>query len=82
MGLLAWIVLGLVAGWLASVVMKTDGSQGMGKDLLMGVIGSVVGGWIMGFFGQPGVTGLNLYSIVVAALGAAVLIWLGRAMSH
>lgn len=81
MGFIAWIVLGLVAGWLASVVMKTNDSQGMGKDVLMGVIGAVIGGWIMGFFGQPGVTGLNLYSIVVAMIGAIVLIWLGRTLS-
>lgn len=78
MGFLTWIVLGLVAGWLASAFMKTDSSQGAMKDILMGVLGAVVGGWIMGFFGQSGVTGFNLYSVAVAAGGAVVLIWLGR----
>ena len=78
MGFLTWIVLGLVAGWLASVFMKTSGSQGAMKDILMGVLGAVVGGWIMGYFGYAGVTGFNLYSVAVAAGGAVVLIWLGR----
>lgn len=82
MGFLTWIVLGLVAGWLASVFMKTDSSQGAMKDILMGVLGAVVGGWIMGYFGQAGVTGFNLYSVAVAAGGAVVLIWLGRMMGH
>lgn len=82
MGFLAWIVLGLVAGWLASVFMKTNNSQGALKDILMGVLGSVVGGWIMNFFGQPGVTGLNLYSVVVSMVGAIALIWIGRALSR
>jgi len=82
MGFLTWIVLGLVAGWLASVFMKTDSSQGAMKDILMGVLGAVVGGWIMGYFGQAGVTGFNLYSVAVAAGGAVVLIWLGRMMGR
>ena len=80
MGLVAWIILGLVAGWLASMVMGTSKAQGMGKDILMGIIGAVIGGWIINFFGQPGITGLNLYSIVVAMIGAIVLIWLGRTL--
>ncbi|HCR80885.1 MAG: Transglycosylase-associated protein [Candidatus Pacebacteria bacterium GW2011_GWB1_47_8] len=82
MGLIAWIVLGLLAGWLASMIMGANKSQGMGKDVLLGIIGAVVGGWIMGFFGQPGVTGLNLYSIVVAMIGAIALIWVGRTLSR
>ena len=82
MGLIAWIVLGLLAGWLASMIMGANKSQGMGKDVLLGIIGAVVGGWIMGFFGPPGVTGLNLYSIVVAMIGAIALIWVGRTLSR
>ncbi len=78
MPFLTWIVLGLVAGWVASLIMKTDGSQGLLKNILMGVLGAVVGGWLLGFLGMEGVTGLDLYSIGVAVLGAAVLIWVGR----
>lgn len=80
MDILLWVVLGLVAGWLASVVMKTDGQQGMVEDVILGVVGAVVGGFIFNLLGQSGVTGFNLYSILVATVGAAVLIWIGRAV--
>lgn len=82
MGLLSWAILGLLAGWIASIIMKTDESQGALKDILMGVVGAVVGGWIMGFFGRSGVTGVDLYSVAVAVLGAVVLIAVGRSLSR
>jgi len=78
MNILLWIVLGGVAGWLASMLMKTDYSQGTLLDIFLGIVGAVVGGFIMNFFGQAGVTGFNLYSLVVATIGAAVVIWIGR----
>jgi uncharacterized membrane protein YeaQ/YmgE (transglycosylase-associated protein family) len=81
MSLLAWIILGLVAGWIASLVMKTDASQGPFLDILLGVVGAVVGGYLFNFFGMAGVTGFNLYSLVVATIGAAILIAVGRALS-
>jgi uncharacterized membrane protein YeaQ/YmgE (transglycosylase-associated protein family) len=80
MSIVLWIILGLVAGWLASVVMKTDAQQGAGTDIILGVLGALVGGFVMNMFGSPGVTGFNLYSILVAAFGAIVLIGLGRMM--
>lgn len=76
MNFLLWIVLGLIAGWIASVIMKT--SNGALMDIIFGVIGAVVGGFIMNLFGAPGVTGFNVYSLIVAIIGAVVLIWLGR----
>lgn len=82
MNIILWIVLGLLAGWLASAVMKTDAQQGPVGDIILGVIGAVVGGFIMNLLGSAGVTGFNLYSILVAALGAIVLIWLGRALAR
>lgn len=82
MGLLSWAILGLLAGWIASIIMKTDESQGALKDILMGVVGAVVGGWIMSFFGRSGVTGVDLYSVAVAVLGAVVLIAIGRSLSR
>ena len=82
MSFLLWIILGLVAGWLASVVMKTDASQGAIMDIVLGVIGAVVGGFVMNFFGQAGVTGFNIYSLIVATVGAVILIWLGRMLSR
>lgn len=73
-----WILLGLVAGWLASVIMKTNSSQGAFMDIIMGIIGGVVGGFIMSLFGQEGVTGFNFYSIGVATIGAVIAIWIAR----
>ena len=73
MGLLAWVVLGVVAGFIASKVVNKTG-EGLVLDLVLGVVGAVVGGWIMSLFGQTGVNGLNLYSLVVAVLGAIVVL--------
>ncbi len=78
MGIILWIILGGLAGWIASMLMKTDREQGTIADIVIGIIGAVIGGFVMGFFGQTGVTGFNLYSLVVAIIGAVVLIWIGR----
>lgn len=80
MNIILWIILGLVAGWLASVIMKTDKSQGAGTDIIMGVLGAIVGGFVVNLLGGDGVTGLNLYSVLVATLGAIILIAIGRAV--
>lgn len=76
MNILLWIILGAAAGWLADLIMAS--SRGVVEDIVLGVIGAFVGGFIMESFGQPGVTGFNLYSLIVAVLGAVVLISLGR----
>lgn len=81
MSFIAWIVLGLIAGWLASVIMKTDSAQGPFLDIVLGVVGAVVGGFLFNFFGMAGVTGFNLYSLAVSTVGAIVLIAVGRALS-
>ncbi len=78
MNILIWIIFGAIAGWLASIVMKTNASQGTLGDILLGIIGAFVGGLIFNFFGAPGVSGFNAYSMIVAIVGAVVLIWLGR----
>lgn len=78
MGIILWIIFGGLAGWIASVIMKTDSGQGTVKDIIMGIIGAVVGGFLMGLFGQSGVNGFNLYSFIVAIIGAIVVIYLGR----
>lgn len=76
MNILLWIVLGAAAGWITDAI--TASAHGLFEDVLLGVIGAFVGGYIMNFFGQPGVTGFNLYSLIVAVIGAVVLIFLGR----
>lgn len=78
MGIILWIIFGGIAGWIASVMMKTDSSQGTVMDVVMGIIGAVVGGFLMGFIGQSGVSGFNLYSLIVAVIGAIVVIFIGR----
>lgn len=78
MGIIGWILLGLIAGYLASIVMKTNSQQGVFMDIMMGVVGAFVGGFVASLFGAEGVTGLNIYSLLVATLGAMVAIWAGR----
>jgi uncharacterized membrane protein YeaQ/YmgE (transglycosylase-associated protein family) len=73
MSILAWIILGLVAGFIASKIVNRTGS-GIVMDLLLGVVGAFVGGFLFTRFGAAGVTGLNLYSILVATVGAAVVL--------
>lgn len=73
MSFLAWIVLGIVAGFIASKLVNKSGS-GLLMDLVLGVVGAVVGGWLFNQFGSAGVTGLNLYSLLVAVVGAVVVL--------
>ncbi len=82
MEIIIWIIFGALAGWIASIIMKTDSGQGTFADIFMGVIGAVVGGFIMNLFGKPGVTGFNLYSLVVAVIGAVMVIYVGRRMQR
>jgi uncharacterized membrane protein YeaQ/YmgE (transglycosylase-associated protein family) len=77
MNILLWIIVGLIAGWLASIVMKTNTTQGPLVDIVLGILGAIVGGFAANLLGAPGVTGFNVWSVVVATLGAVVLIWLG-----
>ena len=78
MELLLWIVLGALAGWVASIIMGTDYRQGAVMNVVLGIIGAFVGGLLMNLFGASGVTGFNLYSVVVAIFGAVVVVWLGK----
>ena len=73
MSFLAWIILGLVAGFIGSKIVNKSG-EGLILDIVLGVIGAVVGGWLFVTFGAAGVTGLNLYSIMVAVVGAIVVL--------
>jgi uncharacterized membrane protein YeaQ/YmgE (transglycosylase-associated protein family) len=81
MSILAWIVLGLIAGFIASKIVNKSG-EGLIVDIILGVVGSVVGGWLFHAFGMPGVTGLNVYSLVVAVIGAAVFLIIYHALTR
>jgi uncharacterized membrane protein YeaQ/YmgE (transglycosylase-associated protein family) len=73
MGILAWIVLGLIAGFIGSKVVNKSG-EGFFLDIILGVVGAVVGGWLFSIFGAGGVNGLNIYSLFVAVVGAIVVL--------
>jgi uncharacterized membrane protein YeaQ/YmgE (transglycosylase-associated protein family) len=73
MSIIGWIVLGLIAGFIASKIVNKTG-EGLILDIVLGIIGAVVGGWLFAQFGAAGVTGFNLYSMVVAVIGAIVVL--------
>jgi uncharacterized membrane protein YeaQ/YmgE (transglycosylase-associated protein family) len=73
MSILAWIVLGLLAGFIASKIINKSG-EGVILDIVLGVVGAVVGGWLFSVFGMSGVSGLNIYSLAVAVVGAVVVL--------
>jgi len=75
MGILSWIILGLIAGFIGSKIVNKSGS-GMIMDVALGVVGAVVGGFLMSVLGFGGVSGLNFYSIIVAVVGAVVVLYL------
>ncbi|GJE62521.1 GlsB/YeaQ/YmgE family stress response membrane protein [Methylobacterium trifolii] len=79
MSILAWIVLGLIAGFIGSKIVNNSG-QGLIVDILLGIVGAVVGGFLFNQFGQPGVSGVNLYSLLVAVVGAVIVLWLYYAL--
>ena len=74
MSLFVWILLGLVAGFIASHLVSHHG-EGIVLDALLGIVGAIVGGWMFHYFGHIGVTGLNLHSILVATVGAAIVLF-------
>jgi len=82
MNFILWIMLGALAGWIASIIMKTDASQGLLGDIILGIIGAFVGGFVFNMFGVAGTTGFNLYSLLVAIIGSVILIYIGRLMFH
>lgn len=80
MEIILWIIFGGLVGWIASLIMKTNATQGILLNIIIGIVGAVMGGWFMSFIGESGVGGFNLYSFVVALLGACVLILISRAL--
>ncbi len=79
MSFLAWIVLGLIAGFIGSKIVNKRG-DGLIVDIILGIVGAVVGGWVFGLFGYGGVSGVNLYSLLVAVIGAVLVLWVYHAI--
>ena len=78
MGIIAFLILGGLAGWIGSMIMGTNASQGIFLNIVVGVVGAFIGGFLFNLFGSVGITGFNIWSFVVALLGAVILLWLVR----
>ena len=76
LNIVLWIVLGGLAGWIASMVMGRDAQLGLAGNIIVGIIGAIIGGFVMNQFGEAGVTGFNIYSLLVAIGGAIILLFL------
>ena len=74
MGIIGWIVLGGLAGWIASKITGNDANMGVGLNIVVGIIGAFIGGWVVNIFGGTGVTGFNIWSFLVALVGAIILL--------
>lgn len=79
MSFITWIVLGLVAGFIASKIVNNQG-EGLLLDIVLGIVGAVVGGWLFALLGASGVSGVNLYSLLVAVVGAIVVLFVYHAL--
>jgi len=75
MGIILWIIFGALVGWVASIIMKTDAEQGMIANIIVGIVGAFIGGFISSMFNGPGVTGFDLRSLLIALLGAVILLF-------
>jgi len=80
MSIVLWIVFGAIVGWLASIIMGTNNQQGLLVDIIVGIVGAVLGGWIMTALGQSSGSGFDFYSFIVALIGAVVLLAIVRAI--
>jgi uncharacterized membrane protein YeaQ/YmgE (transglycosylase-associated protein family) len=78
LNIILWIIFGGVAGWIASIIMGKNAQMGAVANIAVGIVGALIGGFLMNAFGAAGVTGFNLYSLIVAIVGAVVLLFLIR----
>ncbi len=82
MGILSWIIFGAIAGWLASLIAGNNEEQGAVGNIIVGIIGAAIGGWLSGFlFDGVGVTGFNVRSFIVAVAGAVVLLFVKKLLT-
>ena len=79
MSIFSWIILGLIAGYIGSKIVNKRG-EGLIRDIILGIVGAIVGGWLFRTVGASGVTGLNIYSLVVAVIGAIVVLLIYHAV--
>jgi uncharacterized membrane protein YeaQ/YmgE (transglycosylase-associated protein family) len=82
MGIVAWIIFGALAGWIASMLAGTNAQMGLFANIFIGIIGAFVGGLLVSLLGGQGITGFNIWSLVVAVLGAVLLLGLIKIFSR
>lgn len=80
MGIILWLIFGALAGWIASKIMKTDAQQGVFANIVVGILGAFIGGFVFSLLGGQEVTGFNIYSLIVAVLGAVILLAIIKAI--
>lgn len=80
MGILGWIIIGALAGWIASMLTGNNEKMGTGANIVVGIIGGFIGGLVMNLLGGSGVTGFNLWSLLVAVIGSVILLWIVNAI--
>jgi len=81
MGIIGWIILGGLAGWIASMIAGTDRKQGLLANIVVGIIGAFFGGFIFNLFGGAGVTGFNIWSFIVTVVGSVILLFIWKALT-
>ncbi|QQS69056.1 GlsB/YeaQ/YmgE family stress response membrane protein [Candidatus Saccharibacteria bacterium] len=82
MNIIVWIIFGALAGWIASLIAGTEARQGAVANVVVGIVGAFAGGFLMQLIGKSGVTGFNLYSLLVAVLGSVVLLWVYKMVTR
>lgn len=80
MEIILWLVFGALAGWIASKIMGTDAQQGLVANILVGIVGAVIGGYVFNALGEKEVTGFNFYSLLVAIVGSVILLVIVKAI--
>ena len=80
MSIIAWIILGALAGWIGSMIMGTNEEQGALANIIIGIVGAVIGGFVFNLFGASDVNGFNVYSLIVAVVGSIILIAIVKAV--
>ncbi len=82
MNIIGWIIIGGLAGWIASKIMKTDQSMGIMANIIVGIVGAFIGGFVLNLLGGPGVQDFDIYSLLVATLGSVILLAIAKAFRH
>jgi uncharacterized membrane protein YeaQ/YmgE (transglycosylase-associated protein family) len=81
LSVIGWIILGGLAGWIASMITGRDAKMGVGMNIVVGIVGAFIGGWIVNIFGGIGINGFNIWSFLVALLGAVILLSIVNALT-